>query len=96
MNTGKLQWCPCNVGYVNTRTGRVARCPVFRRTVRFLTNLSGEQLEAPPDMQLSGFFKLQTDITTFMTIENNGFYSNFYNLLQNFAISLHSINAART
>jgi len=35
---------------------RVARCPVFDRTVRFFGNLSGQKYVAKPDNWLSGFW----------------------------------------
>ena len=36
-------------------TVRVARCPVFYRTVRFFGHLSSQKYDAKPDNQLSGF-----------------------------------------
>ena len=36
---------------------RVARCPAFDRTVRFLGDVSGPKREAKPDNKLSGFFR---------------------------------------
>jgi hypothetical protein len=38
---------------------RVARCPVFDRTVRFLGDVSGPKREAKPDNKLSGFLGLR-------------------------------------
>jgi len=38
-----------NIKEMELAVGRVARCPVFDRTVRFFGDLSGQKCDAKPD-----------------------------------------------
>ena len=44
---------------------RVARCPVFDRTVRFFGHLCGQKYDAKPDNYLSGFLADLENCTKF-------------------------------